>query len=357
MSNKKLTILGLVAAVMIILTVTQAKILSKQETAPAGLFYLIQGLDPAAIGSIVLGSGDKTLKLEKEQGGFVVANKDNYPADMKKVNELIAKCLDIKTDELYSEDKDSYKDLGVTEKNAAKVVKFLKPDSSLLAGIVIGNNRDRGQGVYVRLLSDNKVYVSLKSPWITDKPMDYIDSRLISAKRGNIASITVSGPGEAYTLKAGNGGIVLDKLPEGKKIKNSEAEKVMNAMTNLRFEDVQLAANKDKTMKFDRDFTCRLKDSTVYTLKVFTDKDKIWVSCGAEFTDKTPVTRPGPDDSKEELKKKEAKLLAMENAEKFAAVHKGWLYKIPSYKASGLTMKLSGLTENIVQDSNEAPSN
>ena len=47
----------------------------------------------------------------------------------------------------------------------------------------------------------------------------------------------------------------------------------------------------------------------------------------------------------------------MENVEKFTAAHKSWLYEIPSYKASGLTMKLADLTEDIIKDSNEIPDN
>ena len=355
MSNKKLTILGLVAVVMIVLAVMQAGILNKQKAAPTGPFYLIQGLDPAQMGSVVLGSGDEALKLEQSQKRFVITNKSNYPADMKKVNDLITKCLDIKTDELYSEDKDSHKDLGVTEENAAGIVKFLKSDSSLLTGIAIGNTKQQGQGTYVRLLSDDKVYLTLQNPQIANGPMDYIDQQLISAERENIASVTANGPNEKYTLKAEVGEIILNELPEGKKVKITEAEKVINVLTDMRFDDVQLLANKDETMKFDRDFICRLKDSTVYTLKVFRQDDKTWVSCNIEFTDNTPVTRPGPDDSEEELKKKEAKLLAMENAKNFAAVYKGWLYEIPSHKASSLTMKLSDLTEDIIKDSNEVP--
>lgn len=357
MSNKTLTILGLVAIVMIVLAIMQAGVFNKQKPAPEGPFYLIQGLDTDRIGSIVIGSGDEALRLEQRQRRFVVANKNNYPADMKKVNDLITKCLDIKTSELYSKDKDSHEDLGVTEEGAVEVVKFLKNDSSLLTGIAIGNTKQQGQGTFVRLISDDKVYIALESPRITDRPIDYINQQLISAERNNIASVTVKSSNETYTLKAGDNGIILNELGEGKKVKSGEAEKVINALADIRFDDVVLLANKDEAIKYDRDFICQLKDSTMYTLKLFKQNDKIWVGCDIEFTDKTPVTRPGPDDSEEELKKKEMKLLAMESAEKFTNTHKGWLYEIPSYKASGFTMKLADLTEDIIEDSNEVPEN
>jgi hypothetical protein len=71
----------------------------------------------------------------------------------------------------------------------------------------------------------------------------------------------------------------------------------------------------------------------------------------AEFTDKTPVEKASIDqggevESEEELKKKEAKLLARDNAAEFTAKHNGWLYEIAEWKAKNLTKKLEDLLED-----------
>jgi hypothetical protein len=67
---------------------------------------------------------------------------------------------------------------------------------------------------------------------------------------------------------------------------------------------------------------------------------------GADYLDKTPVTiKPNQQDSQEELKKKEAKLLGQENAQKFTLRHKGWIYEIADWKGKYLTMKQSALLE------------
>lgn len=104
-------------------------------------------------------------------------------------------------------------------------------------------------------------------------------------------------------------------------------------------------------MAFDRQYMCRLKDSTVYALRIAKEGDKTYVSCVAEFTDKTPVEKAsieqgGKVESEEELKKKEAKLLARDNAEKFTTTHNGWIYEIPEWKAKNLTKPLSDLLED-----------
>ena len=89
MSNRKLTILGVVAVLKIIWAAVQSRISNRPKTEAAGPRYLIQGLDPAGIGSIVLGSAENTVTLKRTGGHFVVSEKDNYPADASQINELI----------------------------------------------------------------------------------------------------------------------------------------------------------------------------------------------------------------------------------------------------------------------------
>jgi hypothetical protein len=71
--------------------------------------------------------------------------------------------------------------------------------------------------------------------------------------------------------------------------------------------------------------------------------------------DQTPVTMTqGQMESEEELKKKEAKLLANEAAQKFSANHRGWMYQIPSYRAENMMMKMSEMLEDLPKpDANE----
>ena len=104
-------------------------------------------------------------------------------------------------------------------------------------------------------------------------------------------------------------------------------------------------------MAFEKQYMCRLKDSTVYALRIAQKEDKTYVSCVAEFTDKTPVEKAsvnqgGEVESEEELKKKEAKLLARDNATKFTAKHQGLVYEIADWKAKNLTKELADLIED-----------
>jgi len=347
MSNQKLTILGIITAGMIVWAVVQSGISSKPGTEQTAPSYLIQGLNPADIDSIVVGRADKTVTLKRRQEGFVVVEKDNYPAAASRINELITKCLDIRTAELYTDDRANHDDLGVAEEQAEAVVRFLKPDSALLTGVVIGLTRETGQGTYVRLVDDDKVYVTLERPWVNDWAMNYIDQSLIEVDDDAVESVTVSGPNEVYTLAktSQTGAVVLEPMPAGSRPKADEYQYVLTAVKNLRFDDVSRQSGLKEKLDFDRRFTCTLKDSTVYTLNIAQSDGKTYVTCDAEFTDPQPVTKEKTVESEEQLKQKEAKLLARDKANEFSARHKGWIYQISDYKAKLMVKKLSELVE------------
>jgi len=353
MSNKKLVILGVVAIFMVIWAVVQSRISNRPVITSGEPTYLVQGLDTADIGSIVIGKGEDEVTLKRQGAGFVVVNKENYPAKISQINDLISKCLEIQRSQFVTDKAGNQEDLEVTEEKARTVVKFLRPDSTLLTGIIIGKNRDLGQGSYVRLASDDKVYMAQDVPWFSSGAMSFIEQKLTSIKRDDIASVTVSSPDGNYVLKAkGNGAeIEMEDVPAGKKFKSTEAQGVFNILTNLSFSDVKREPN---DFAFDRQYVGRLKDSTEYTVNIATKDDKTFVSCSARFTEERP-TSIRKDESEEELKVKEAKLLADDNAKEFAAKHKGWIYEVPDYKAKDLKVKLSDLLEDRKEPEEDNP--
>ncbi len=357
MSNKKLTILGILAVLMVLWAMMQSRISEKTGAESTGPVYLIQGLDPSGVDSIVIGTGEAAFTLKRQKSGFVVADKDNYPAKTSEINSLISKCLEIQTSEFVTDNQANHEDLEVTEEKARSVVKFMKadPNSSLLTGVIIGKTKELGEGSYVRLLSSdsassNKVYITSNAPWFGGGAMNYIDQELIAAKREDIKSVTVSSLNGPYTLttKEDSQDIVLENIPAGKKLKSSDAQSVFTALASLRFDDVKKISS---DLAFEKQYMCRLKDSTVYALRIAQKEDKTYVSCVAEFTDKTPVEKASIDqggevESEEELKKKEAKLLARDNTIKFTTKHNGWVYEIAEWTAKNMTKELADLIED-----------
>ncbi len=348
MSNKKLMVLGIIAVLMVIFAVIQARIPSNRSIAePTGPTYLIQGLDPADIARIVVGGPNSVATLNRKIGGsFVVAEIDNYPALTDKINKLITTCLQIKTLELYSDDVASHEELRVTEKTANSFVKFFRADSSLLTGIIAGKDGPRPPTSYVRLASSDKVYLAERSPWVRTRPIDYVNTKIVGVDREDVESVTVISPGEEYTLMANeeSKGVVLKNMPPGKKLKGGDYELVFDALWDLTFDYVCLAEKKNFT--FDRKLVCRLKDSTVYALEIAQFDERTYVTCQADFTDEIAAVNENQPEPEEQLKEIQAKLLAQDRAKEFTAKHTGWAYRIYEYKAARLLYDLSDLLED-----------
>ena len=361
MSNRNLKILAVTALAMIIWAVVQSKIANRHTTITKLNTPLIQGLVTSNIDSIVPAHGEDIATLKKQGKIFVVKDKDNYPASMEKINNLITSILDIRVNELFTSNPENHKDLEVANENAQNVVKFLDKEGKLLAGVVIGKREYKRKITYVRRLvqdkkESNKVYTSSNVPWLQTSAISYIDKRLFKVEKTDIARVSAGGPDGTYRIKADeNGKITVHKaIPEGKKLKDTDYENVFTAVTNLEFDDVQKESDKTADLKFDRVFVCELNDATIATFKLAKKDDKNYVKCEAKYTGDLRITESDVKKaSEEELKKNEAKLLARDAAVEFTKKHKGWIYQISSNKAGNMTKKFEDLLENKEKEKEE----
>jgi hypothetical protein len=347
MSNQKLGILAVVAAAMVLLAVITARTSVGGRGKLSGPAYLIQGLDTAMIDSIHVGQGAEQVKIRRQGGQFVVTD-INYPADVKQINDLVTHSLDIKTVDLYTRDAANHQDLEVSEEKPKGAVKFFKADGSLLAGIVIGKTRESDQGTYVREASSNDVYLTNDAPLIRTRALEYVNQELATVKREDVNAVTVTTPQGSYTLRAakgGGGGVLMDGLPAGEKLKDTDVKSVFTALQGLRFEDVNTPA-RIEGLTFDHKYVVRMDDSTEYTLELAKKGAKTYLKARAVYTSSAKVAiDPSKQDSPEELKKKEAILMAQEGAQRFTLRHKNWIYEIPDWKAKYLVMPQGDLLE------------
>jgi len=352
MSNKKLSFLGIVAIISVVLAVFIWQYDSNKKSVSAGRGSLIQGLDTAAVAEISIQKAGKSISLKRVDNGFAVVHKSMYPASNREINELITACLDVKTVEVCTKDKANHKDLGVTEENADGIVKFLDSKGDVITGIVVGIQKDNGMS-YARLVNSDEVWLVQSVPWLKPSPTDYVVTELVSVNKADIVSVQVGSPDGKYTIAAepNSSKAILQGVPAGKKQKDSDCDAVFSVMTSLAFDDVNAVADK-ADLKFDREYTCLLADSTLYTISIAQKDSKTYIKCAAEFTDKEPVKKEQSVESQEALKKKEAKLLAKEKAVNFQQTCDGWVYEVAEYKAKNLTMPKQELIEDIAVDAN-----
>ena len=354
MSNKKLLILGIVAILAAGLAILQNQISRNVHTADFSSSTLVEGLNVEMISAIQVSSeqGTKTVKLARKNGMFVVTDKNGYQADVNKINSLINQCLDVRTTDKITSNSDNHADLGVTEDTAQYVIAFLDDGQSAIVTLLFSEMNPETNVAHTRLLSDDDVYAIQGSPWFNTGATDYMNTQLLDVQREKISSVAVKTPEGSYILSSlpGSEEIQLEKMPESKQYKETVYKTVFGVLSGIRFDDVMNSSSTPEDLNFDHSYTCKLYDLTVYKLLIAKKDDETYVKISADFLDKTPVEKTvGQVESEEELKTKEAKLLATDAVKEFNATHKGWVYRIPSLKAGDLTKSLSDLIEDIPQ--------
>ena len=356
MSNKKLSVLGMIAVLMAGWAVLQNRISQNVNVADFSSSPLIEGLQVEAISAITITSekGAKTTTLNRSGKGFVVADKDNYPADIAGINRLINNCLDIRTHEKVTDNPDNHVDLKVTDETARYQVAFMDKDGNKILGFFVSESDDEG-GAFARLGTANDVYSIQQPPYISARPMDYVDAQLLQIEQKQIASVAVRTGADSYILKASEDKttVELHNMPEGKQFKGIDYKSVFGALNSLRFEDVTSVANSPASLEFDTTYTCKLDDQTVYKLVLAQKDEKTYAKISADYLDKSQV-KVGKDDSEEQLKENEAKLLAMDAARAFTQKHQNWVYQVPSYIANNMTKPLAELLEDAPEPPNES---
>lgn len=345
-TNFKLILLAAIASASLAWAILQAHS-SADRGGGAQTGYLLQGVDPDAIGRIVLGPADKATTLVRQDEGFVVANLDNYPADATKVTKLLDGCLSIETVAHVTSSQANHADLEVTRPTAGTYVEFQDAKGQRITGVAVGQEAP-GSGRYVRALNSDDVYIAKNTPWVDTAPLDYVNRDLLQIDRTNARRIVVSTPDSSYALRVRPGetpDIVLEHVPDGRELKTDEADAILMRLGRLSFDGVVRASQPAIAgLKFDHRVTVQTGRSIRYEIELARSGGKYYAKLSAVYTG-APVVKERRVESQAELKAKEQKLLAIQDADTFTRRHDGWAYVIADYVAKDLTTNLANITE------------
>jgi len=345
MTYRRLLVLVILAGVLVTLT---AILYSTPET-PSGVFQsgtlLLQGLDAEKVRSIAIRQDASAVTLVRADGGFTVTERGGYPASLAKINELILECLEIRCVEKVTASRDNHPALGVSEgADGAVSVVFKGEDGKPIVGLVKGKSAPRGSGAYVRLADRDDVYISDKYLSLRTAPMDYIDTNLLSVKPADVQKVSVQVGNDTYRIARGNKDTIdFEDLPEDKQVKGKVYERVFEALNRLDMTDVSKAGTE---LPWDATYTCRLTNDITYVVRTAKTDDKHYLQLSAKgpAVESVTITR---SESEQELKKKEAVLLAADTARKFNDRHEPWVYEASSWSVENLRKPLSELIEDI----------
>lgn len=349
MTDKKLGMLAVCAAALLVITVILYSTESTKTNSVKTGTLLVQGLDPALVNAIVVKTDKDSLTLKKSgDGNFVIEERDDYPASVKQINELIKNICDIRCGELITDSAKNHAELGVAEgAENSSTVSFLGADGKLLVGIVKGKSASTISGSYVRLLGEDKVYASEDYLSFNTSATDYIEKSPLDVKREDIQEVVVDvKDNDPYKIKRDDKNIVLENIPKGKRAKGKDYEQVFHALAGLYVEDVK--SERGTKVEWDSTYKCKVKGELTYTVKVGKIGEKSYIKMQAFAPPPKKVTVQEVQNASEEAtKEKDEMFKAADKVQEFNPAHSGWIYEVNKWQAENLRKLFTALIEDI----------
>ncbi len=279
------------------------------------------------------GAAGKT-QLTRSGDGWLLADKDGYPARPDGVRRLLAGVAELETVEAKTRtpallDRLELSDLTAKDSKATQIV-IKDAQGGVLAGFLLGKKRPTPLGaqpapqgqemLYVRRVGEAQSWLALGQIDLRKASVDWTDKAVVDlgpTKFKTVAVIRPDAAGFTLTRAAGDSrDYALEGIPEGSKLKSQfDVNSIAASLESLNFEDVAKAPTDLPTPYVSVVWTA--EDGLAVTLRLMKRGDQPWISIAADG--------PGAD---------------VINAKTAA-----WIYRLPDWKREKLETNRDALIE------------
>ena len=311
------------------------------------------------------------LNLAKSDKGWVVAERDDYPADSQAAVAFLRDVWDLKIVQTPEIGPSQYGRLSLldpakgAEDTSATVVSFLDGEGKELAALWLGKvvERESGQpspfggpstteaGRYVKTGSEDAVHlVSETFSDIETDPAEWLDEDFFKVEKVKTIAIESGNEGEDWKLsrEEENGDFTLAGAKEGEELDPVKVGSMKNAFSSPRFEDVVTGEEAQEKAPDKTTFVIETFDGFTYTVKLSekTDLNEYYLTYDVS-ADLPDQRKPGEEESDEEKQKLDAEFAAAQQPlrDKLAREQAmaGKVYQVRSFVADSLIKKRDDL--------------
>ena len=283
---------------------------------------------------------DGAIKIVKQDENWVIASRDNYPADIGKLRELLLALTDAKIVEQKTANPEFYDQLGLRdpEVEGSKGTRIELHGAGEEYELIIGNAAQAGFR-YVRTGDDPQSWLIDKNPDIPASTGEWLVRNIIDVKAADIRSVTISHPdGEEIRIEKPNAegtGFEVTNLPAGRELTYATVtNSTTGVLSTLTLDDVRKAG---KVPADAVTTTFETFDGTRIVVETEKSGDESWISLqatalesGDAAANEAEAQESDSDDDAEDQ---------VESVDAINARVMGWQFKIPQYKANQLTRR------------------
>ena len=239
MKTKQLLILGaifIVLAVVILLFENpfgQSEYEKKVETA----MPLFPNFNAEQVVEIEIIATGETTTLSKQNGSWVVASMDNYPADSEGVAELLSKVTEFKNTQRVSNNPEKQAEFEVDSTGVE--AKLMDANNEVLAHLFVGKTTPGFLSSYVRPADANDVYVAqgyLQSVF-NKGTRTWKDRTIFSFNKGIVTQLNIISPEETVELRLDAEGTWQMLKPVVAVAKTTEVDTLLTTFSELDTDD------------------------------------------------------------------------------------------------------------------------
>ena len=262
---------------------------------------------------------DGATVIAKRDDTWVIASRDDYPADIGKLRALLLALADAKIVESKTANPDYYDQLGLRDPaiEGSKGTRIELHGADHDYDLIIGNAAQAGFR-YVRVGDDPQSWLINKNPEIPGSTGEWLLRNIVDIKAADIRSVTISHPdGEEIHINkqsAEGSDFEVTNIPDGRELSYATvSNSITGVLTSLTLDDVRKAADPSPdavTTMFETFEGARI------VVRTETSDDDSWITLEATSIEQD-----------------------IESVATLNARVEGWQFRIPQYKANQLTRR------------------
>lgn len=239
MKTKQLLILGgvFVFLLLVVLIFENPFGKSEHEKKVETATPLFPNFDKEQVAKIEIIATDGTTTLSKQEGAWIVASMDNYPADSEGVAQLLTKVGEFKNTQRVSSNPEKQAEFEVD--NTGVEAKLMDINDKVLAHLFVGKITPGFLSSYVRAADANDVYVAqgnLQSVF-NKGTRTWKDRTIFEFNKGNVTELNISSPEETIELRLNTEGTWQMLKPEAAAANTTEVDNLLTTLSELDTDD------------------------------------------------------------------------------------------------------------------------
>ncbi|MFH2132236.1 MAG: DUF4340 domain-containing protein [bacterium] len=294
MSKKNLLFITAFLVVIALFVQLYTKKDKRREDSPIGKPLAGIGL-VESIDEIVIAKGETTLHLHKKSNGWVITEKNEFPANTQKLVELLDTVTTYRLSALITKDegrlahfKLRYRAEANSPDETTGSELTLKSKGKAVFKMVAGKNRDsvssnpnlaaRPDGTYVRIGESPAVYLIKENFSFNPQTDEWIRKALITMKTDQIKTVRFESPSSRFRFarKAPTEKLLLEDLKNSETIDEQAVKDMLTELETFSIENaISRSDNPVKRLDLKSEVSVMLFDNTTLNFQILVKTEKI----------------------------------------------------------------------------------